>query len=495
MRDEPPDEPSLAPQPHDPLAPAYQVGDAVYLDDTAFTITEIGLFDVQLQDPTLAYPVLRSENKDNFEKLLRRDERNLPITDYLPITEIGPADNGDDLRDVLASEGGLLDEQAKNEVTSWLQGGAGNGEIARRLGDKYDGTVEAMTLETGESADYSIHGSSIMLDLRNKSRTVLMYDLRTVAGVLRAMYQQELGGFHHTPAVGEPTSAEAPQEPAPQETVSPQDKAEPASPKTWTEPVAVYPAEKNNLPFDVVIEKLHIEVPYRIPAPQNFNITDVDLGAGGAKAKYQMNIAALKTLHNIESEGRTATPEEQETLSKYVGWGALADAFDPNKPAWASEYKELQEFLSPEEYESARASTLNAHYTSPTVIKVIYQALENMGFQGGNILEPSCGVGNFFGLLPDSMSGSKLYGVELDGLTGRIARQLYPNAHIEIKGYEDARFQNNSFDIAIGNVPFGNYTRLSTQMPLARVCPGTPFLERSRATFFKELISCGLISA
>ena len=241
------------------------------------------------------------------------------------------------------------------------------------------------------------------------------------------------------------------QEPAPQDT------AQPDNPQFTTKPVAIYRAEKNKLPFDVIIETIHVEEPQRGPAPQNFHITDDKLGAGGAKTKYQMNMAAIKALHDIEQENRPATPDEQETLSKYVGWGALADAFDESKPAWTSEYKELLESLTPEEYESARASTLNAHYTSPTVIKAMYQALENMGFHGGNILEPSCGVGNFFGLLPESMSGSKLYGAELDGLTGRIAQQLYPNAHIEIKGYESTSFQNNSFDLAIGNVPFGNY--------------------------------------
>lgn len=256
-------------------------------------------------------------------------------------------------------------------------------------------------------------------------------------GSLRDVLTGE-GGFHH-------------------KTAAPEIPPKPASEKVSTEPVAIYPAEKNNLPFDVVIEKLHTEEPQRGPKPQNFQITDDNLGYGGAKAKYQMNMAALHALQKIESENRTATPEEQAVLSKYVGWGALADAFDAGKPDWAAEYKELRETLAPEEYESALGSTLNAHYTSPTVVKAIYQALENMGFKGGNILEPSCGVGNFFGLLPESMAKSKLYGVELDGLTGRIAKQLYPNAHIEIKGYEQTSFEKNSFDIAIGNVPFGNY--------------------------------------
>ena len=260
---------------------------------------------------------------------------------------------------------------------------------------------------------------------------------------------------HELPVQKPPADTLTP-DPVPQEP-APQDTAQPDNPQFTTKPVAIYRAEKNKLPFDVIIETIHVEEPQRGPAPQNFHITDDKLGAGGAKTKYQMNMAAIKALHDIEQENRPATPDEQETLSKYVGWGALADAFDESKPAWTSEYKELLESLTPEEYESARASTLNAHYTSPTVIKAMYQALENMGFHGGNILEPSCGVGNFFGLLPESMSGSKLYGAELDGLTGRIAQQLYPNAHIEIKGYESTSFQNNSFDLAIGNVPFGNY--------------------------------------
>ena len=178
---------------------------------------------------------------------------------------------------------------------------------------------------------------------------------------------------------------------------------------------------------------------------------------GGPKTKFRNNVAAIRLLKELEEQGRKATAEEQIILAKYVGWGALADAFDESKPAWASEYKELLETLTPEEYESARASTLNSHYTSPVVIKAMYQALENMGFKGGNLLEPSCGAGNFFGLLPESMAKSKLYGVELDGLTGRIAQQLYPNAHIQIKGFENTIFQKNSFDLAIGNVPFGNY--------------------------------------
>ncbi len=189
---------------------------------------------------------------------------------------------------------------------------------------------------------------------------------------------------------------------------------------------------------------------------QNFHITDDALGVGGAKAKFRANMAAIRLLQELEFEGLQASPEQQEILSRYVGWGGLADAFDENKPNWSDEFAELYATLSPEEYAAARASTLNAHYTSPTVIKAIYEAVGNMGFQSGNILEPSMGVGNFFGLLPEQMQGSKLYGVELDSITGRIAKQLYPKADITVAGFETTD-RRDFYDLAIGNVPFGQY--------------------------------------
>ena len=192
-------------------------------------------------------------------------------------------------------------------------------------------------------------------------------------------------------------------------------------------------------------------------ALKNFRITDDGLGTGGLKAKFRANIEAVATLHTIEREGRNATWEEQEILSRYVGWGSLADAFDPDKSDWHKEYLELNTVLTPDEYASAQASVLNAHYTSPTVIKAMYAAIGNMGFKAGSILEPSCGVGNFFGLLPESMSKSRLYGVELESVTGRIAEQLYPKARIQVTGYENTAFPRDFFDLAVGNVPFGKY--------------------------------------
>ena len=192
------------------------------------------------------------------------------------------------------------------------------------------------------------------------------------------------------------------------------------------------------------------------PSVHNFRITDDHLGEGGAKTKYAFNIAAIQTLKQIEAEGRQARPDEQEILSRYVGWGGLPQAFDAENASWQKEYQQLKSLLTDEEYAAARGSTLNAHYTSPTVIKAMYDALGKMGFQSGNILEPSCGVGNFFGCLPETMQGSKLYGVELDSITGRIAQQLYPDAKIEIKGFEKTS-SKDFFDVAVGNVPFGNY--------------------------------------
>lgn len=190
--------------------------------------------------------------------------------------------------------------------------------------------------------------------------------------------------------------------------------------------------------------------------PENYRITDDTLGEAGSKTKFRMNMDAIYTMKILENENRNATPEEQETLAKYVGWGGIPEAFDEDNSSWIREYKELKAALTDEEYAAARASTLNAHYTSPTVIKAIYEAVGNMGFKTGNILEPSMGVGNFFGLLPESMQNSRLYGVELDSITGRIAQKLYPKADITVAGFETTD-RRDFFDLAVGNVPFGNY--------------------------------------
>lgn len=222
--------------------------------------------------------------------------------------------------------------------------------------------------------------------------------------------------------------------------------------------------EREEMPsFETAVSELDAEEPRQQPLEenhsykaQNFRITDDHLGEGGAKTKYAFNIAAIQTLKQIEAEGRQATPQEQETLSKYVGWGGLPQAFDAENASWQKEYQQLKSLLTDEEYAAARGSTLNAHYTSPVVIRAMYEALDSMGFQDGNVLEPACGVGNFFGMLPEEMQSSKLYGVELDSITGRMARQLYPDARIEITGFEKTN-RKDFFDVAVGNVPFGNY--------------------------------------
>ena len=232
------------------------------------------------------------------------------------------------------------------------------------------------------------------------------------------------------------------------------------------DPDEVYPVarseSKENLerllrqPGNIHLHNLTVNL---TPAPEpagNFHITDDHLGEGGAKQKYARNIEAIRTLFQLEQEHRGATAEEQQILSQYVGWGGLADAFDPNKENWSAEYTQLKELLSEDEYAAARSSTLNAHYTSPTVIRSIYDAVVRMGFHSGNILEPSMGVGNFFGMLPDSMADSRLYGVELDSITGRIAKKLYPQADITVAGFETTD-RRDFYDLAVGNVPFGQY--------------------------------------
>ena len=229
--------------------------------------------------------------------------------------------------------------------------------------------------------------------------------------------------------------------------------------------VAIYPAEENRMPYDIVIQTIGSKSPAldavepersTLELAGNFHIMDDDLGVGGPKQKFARNIEAIRTLFKLEEEHRGATAEEQQVLSQYVGWGGLADAFDPNKDGWAKECAELKGLLSEDEYAAARSSTLNAHYTSPAVIRGIYDAVERMGFRSGNILEPSMGVGNFFGMLPDSMADSRLYGVELDSITGRIAKKLYPQADITVAGFETTDCRD-FYDLAVGNVPFGQY--------------------------------------
>ena len=327
----------------------YAVDDTVYLDGTEFRITNVTSMHVELIDPTIRYPIFRTESKANFERLLKEDQRNAIF--------IPPEQQPQEL---------AIEEQSPVPVLS-------------------DSTEEqnepSVIQQEAAPQEEPVRLHSIMIDIRPS-------------------WEREF------------------QEPEPQPT---------------------HEAPVVNKRID-------------------FRITDDHLGEGGAKTKFQRNVAAIRTLKAIESENRLATPEEQATLSQYVGWGGLPDAFDDSKEQWQSEYAELKELLTDLEYESAQASTLNAHYASPVVIRAMYEAIGNMGFQTGNILEPSCGIGNFFGMLPENMTQSKLYGVELDDLTGRIAKQLYQNANIRIEGFEESVYPDSFFDVAIGNVPFGDYS-------------------------------------
>ena len=485
---------------YDPSAPVYNVGDTVYLDDRAHQITELREDMVQLLPTGMSYPIYRAESRERFEQLLRADNRNDFYTEFLPVN---PDTADQDLRDVLTH--GLIGAPDKAELSELLRTGKSNREVALWLSRAYPDIIETMELETGDTADYRTIPEGIeleVLDADEKRLAMLFFRWDEVAPLLRGLYARQLDGFAQEQDEPYMEAPSAEEEPA--ETAKPIEEAAEA-PAFHSETVAVYPGDKNHLPYDVVVERLHVDRPEPTPPEptpdtqpeekpdhpaaipvngewqtfpnqraaeqaayqeyrdnlrrnaENFRITDDHLGEGGPKAKYQANVAAIKLLKYLEETTGQATPAQQEVLSRYVGWGGVPEAFDPSKTAWAKEYAELKELLTPEEYAAARTSTLNAHYTSPMVIRAIYETVERLGFHNGNILEPSCGVGNFFGMLPDSMAGSRLYGVELDSITGRIARQLYPNARIEVNGFEKTQYPDGIFDLAIGNVPFGNY--------------------------------------
>jgi len=442
----------------------YKVGDTVYLDNKPFEITEIGSSDVQLRDPALAYPIFRAESRENFERLLRRDSRNGPITEFLA-ADLEHTDA--DLREALTSS--LLEQRDKEHIAGYFRENEGNTRVAQRLSDTYAGTSDTMELITGDTADFFATITGFEVDIHDKYNSKRTASWDEIAPILRALYQREQDGFFHEPVLREPANLDgkpsyevgdqAVLDYGGQELsgtvgyVGEKDVRIDTGPYSWSHEVVNRDAFENGIRQD---ERNAALFTPEQPVAENFRITDDHLGEGGAKTKYGYNIAAIRALKTIEAEGRTATPEEQEVLSRYVGWGGIPQAFDPDNAAWSKEYAELVGALTAEEYEMARASTLNAHYTSPTVIRAIYEAVGNMGFQTGNILEPACGVGNFFGLLPESMAASRLYGVELDSITGRIAKQLYPNAKITVAGFETTD-RRDFFDLAVGNVPFGNY--------------------------------------
>ena len=486
-----------------PQEPTYQVGDTVYLEDTAYIVEEIGLFDVQLRDPTLAYPVLRAESKERLERMLWADVRN---NAFLPGAKIEVTTPNYRVK-VTAEEAPILEEQMGKAGISTARFVHENGDVTFSFAEADRDAVEHILSAQREedsfadvekwAADYQRQTQTAIAALEPGQRRIVdamqtagfFYDplsntaldpLIFRAGDLTGGYPTSFKTWDEayafidgaelkdTPGLREQVQSVLHPDPTWAQNAHKLD-ARPASDQVGPKPEVtataetIYPGEKNGLPFDVVVERLHFGEPEhgqpeqtQQPAARNFRITDDHLGEGGPKAKFRANMDAINLLHELEFDGRDATPEEQEVLSRYVGWGGLADAFDEKKDSWAGEFRELYAALSPEEYAAARASTLNAHYTSPTVIRAIYDAVEQMGFQTGNILEPSMGVGNFFGLLPESMQGSRLYGVELDSITGRIAQKLYPEADIKVAGFQTTD-RRDFFDLCVGNVPFGDY--------------------------------------
>ena len=421
-----------------------------------------------------------------------------------------------DLREVLTGNGGLLDDQEKETLSQRFRDGEDNAQISSYLAGTFTGTAESMELQTGETADYFGSTGGLEVNIHDRFQTTLGMSWEEATAVLRTLYALEQDGFTHTvPELPLSDAEYARRNLIPGETTFALDgrtfrvsKLEPdigrvelqdvtfanavGFPIFRVEPISVIrqhleqepepptPAVEPEKTLDEVLDEHPISIQvngewqtfpnaraaekasyeeYKANlhrTAENFRITDDHLGEGGPKAKFQANIGAIKLLKYLEETTGQATPEQQKILSRYVGWGGLADAFDPEKPAWAAEYAQLKELLTPEEYTAARGSTLNAHYTSPTVIQAIYEAVGRMGFETGNILEPSCGVGNFFGMLPEEMHNSRLYGVELDSISGRIAKQLYPKADITVAGFETTD-RRDFYDLAIGNVPFGQY--------------------------------------
>ena len=500
-------------QPREPTASAYGVGDFVWLEGREYTITDLQRGYVELLPPELAYPIYRTERRADFERLLRRDERNRHITDRLSAeykyNEV-KAENLDSL--VTVQDGNMMRSYGDDAA-----------EIAELLGldTTQDGGKEMLAFPISKLSEYmkalrkehdivisSPDGREQFL-AADKPKTSIADadidaalahwngDLSAKAAVFEHIHDMTLdqlaAAYGHDPdepmhitvsgvdsvvdlswaevrervarlvdnghfitkdeldKLREVSAEHSADEPVRPEEPVPPDEAKPVVyipvDGEWQGFPSVAAAE------EAALEEFQKETRRRA---RNFRITDEHLGEGGAKAKCRANIEAIQLLQYLERNGFQASPEQQDKLSRYVGWGGIPEVFNENKPDWSKEYAELKALLTPDEYEAARGSTLNAHYTSPAVIKAIYEAVSSMGFEGGRILEPSMGVGNFFGLLPESMQGSQLYGVELDSITGRIAQQLYPETNITVAGFE-ATNRPGFFDLAVGNVPFGQY--------------------------------------
>ena len=400
--------PETAPVPQKDKFP-YSVGDTVYLENgKPYIIESVGVFDITLSDPTLFYPISRAESRESFARLMER----------YPQPEKTAAENT------------AVPEKEPNHTYT-------EETVAVYPADKnnlpYDVEIRTLRFDEPEHDPPSAEPAEPEPPAMSEEEALLLEQEGRAA-------LSEMGEF--VPDFDDAIS-----------------QAEIDEPPTHRHAVSIsIDGEWQGFPSADAAEQAAY-ADFKAAShrnAQNFHITDDALGVGGAKAKFRANMAAIHLLKELEFEGLQASPEQQEILSRYVGWGGLADAFDESKDNWKAEFAELYAALSPEEYAAARASTLNAHYTSPTVIRAIYDAVENMGFQTGNILEPSMGVGNFFGMLPESMKSSRLYGVELDSITGRIAKQLYPKADITVAGFETTD-RKDFFDLAVGNVPFGQY--------------------------------------
>ena len=455
----------------------YKDGDTVYLDDTAFSVEQITDREVQLRDPAIAYPIFRAENRENFERMLSQDERNAALrtvagehpSEIIPETE-------QERRYLVAAyhhfENGFDDkldyytlEEAEKAAQGYVDG------TMEDDGFKYDGAAVYDQQEHkciriyGDYPDEKAHAQVRASAEPEQQEPERFIDHFYVAEDIQkrgsldikeySSFDDALRAYYALPdtqrkALGAMNTRDLPGSLDFVQCVDGKD--------TIIQDYAKVDGWQNAEVMDIIAQLEQSITTREIPPVPavNFRITDDHLGEGGAKQKYARNIEAISTLFKLEREHRGATAEEQQVLSQYVGWGGLADAFDPNKENWSAEYTQLKELLSEDEYAAARASTLNAHYTSPTVIHGIYDAVERMGFRSGNILEPSMGVGNFFGMLPDSMADSRLYGVELDSITGRIAKKLYPQADITVAGFETTD-RRDFYDLAVGNVPFGQY--------------------------------------
>ena len=500
-------------QPREPTASAYGVGDFVWLDGREYTITDLQRGYVELLPPELTYPIYRTERRADFERLLRRDERNRHITDRLSaehkynevkaenLDSLVTVQDGDIMRaygDDAAEIAGLLGLETTQDgdkkilafpiskLSEYMEVlrkkhdvviSAPDGREQFLAADKpkasiadadIDAALARWNGDLSAKADISEHIHDMTLDLLaaayghdpDEPMHIAVSGVESVVDLSWAEVRERVarlvdnGRFitkDELDKLREASSEHSADEPVQPEEAVPPDEAKPVVyipvDGEWQGFPSVAAAE------EAAFEEFRKETRRRA---RNFRITDEHLGEGGAKAKCRANIEAIQLLKYLERNGFQASPEQQDKLSGYVGWGGIPEVFDENKPDWSKEYAELKALLTPEEYEAARGSTLNAHYTSPAVIRAIYEAVGGMGFEGGRILEPSMGVGNFFGLLPESMQGSKLYGVELDSITGRIAKQLYPEADITVAGFETTN-RPGFYDLAVGNVPFGQY--------------------------------------